>query len=287
MKPLVVFVTVAAICLISGANAQETKKPLSGATWMFGWTPNASASYFTPTPELCKFAGANAVGLASPSPTPPPNLHPCKFPGDNVEGPTVLADFPDGVSSDGRGAYVKGEDGVIGSNTGHEGALTIFDKTGTARNIRSFSVNLNKPVPGGGGVPLGIVTSGNGSGFLAQRQMAGDTVPNLMDIPVGKTETAALMSIAFHINRRFHILQMGPVANGHCMEVKNLVHGTGTSSGTITRVSRTKWVIDLPAGSIGRLFDLQGAQPGPGPANYEHAVDKGLYYVHLHYEIGR
>ena len=210
---------------------------------------------------------------------------PCKFPGSNTVGPAVVADFSDGVSSDGRGPYNKGTDGVIDSRTGREGALTIFDRADG--NIRSFSVNLNKPVPGGGGVPLGIVSSGKPSGFVTQRGMVGDAVQNFMDIPVGQTETAALMSIAFHINGRFHLLQMGPMANGHCMGVKNLVHGTGTTSGTITRVSLTKWVMDLPAGSIGRLFDIQGAKVGPGPPNYEHAVDKGLYYVHLHYEIGR
>ena len=222
-----------------------------------------SASYCAPTPEPCKFAGASAVG------------------------PAVVADFPDGVSSDGRGPYLMGKDGVIDSSTGREGALTIFDRTDTVRNIRSFSVNLNKPVPGGGGVPLGIVSSGNGSGFVTQRRMVGDTVQNLMDIPVGQTDTAALMSVGFHINGRFHLLQMGPVANGHCMTDKNLVNGAGTSSGTIYRASKTKWVMDLPAGSVGRLFEMGALDTLHVKRTWEQALDKGLYYVHLHYEIGR
>lgn len=213
---------------------------------------------------------------------PPPE--PCKFPGSNTVGPAVVADFPDGVSSDGRGPYLNGKDGVIDSRTGQEGALTIFDRTDTVRNIRSFSVNLNKPVPGGGGVPLGIVTSGNPSGFITQRGMVGDTVQNFMDIPVGQTEKAAMVHIAFHINGRFRVLQMGPQPSGHCFGTGTRVNGTGTSAGTITRVSGTKWIMDLPAGSVGRLFDIQGAQR---VVDYEHAVDKGLYYVHLHYEIGR
>jgi len=211
----------------------------------------------------------------------------CEFPGSNIVGPAVVADFPDGVSSDGRGPYYKGSDGVIDSRTGQEGALTIFDRAHTVKHIRSFSVNLNKPVPGGGGVPLGVVSSGSPSGFITQRGMIGDTVQNFMNIPVGQTEKAAMMHIAFYINGRFHILQMGPQPSGHCAIEEDAVHGTGTSAGTITRVSRTKWVMNLPDGSIGRLFDIQGAQRvGVGPPNYEHAVDKGLYYVHLRYEIG-
>jgi hypothetical protein len=218
-----------------------------------------------------------------------PTSEPCEFPGSNTVGPTIVADFSDGVSSDGRGPYVRGQDGVIDSRAGQEGALTIFDRADSVRNIRSFSVNLNKPVPGGGGVPLGIANSGNPSGFITQRGMVGDAVQNLMDIPVGQTEKAAMMHIAFHINGRGYLLQMGPQASGHCIGGKNLVHGTGTSRGTITRVSATKWAMDLPEGSIGRLFDMQSPQRQPGErpqSNNEHAVDKGLYYVHLHYEIG-
>lgn len=202
----------------------------------------------------------------------------CEFPGADSVGQTALSDFPDGVASDGRGLYRLGKDGVIDSRAGTEAILTIWDRADTVKNGRSFTVNLNKPVPGGGGIPLGINPAGNGSGFVTQRGMVGDTVRNMLDIPVGKTETAALMSVAFHINGRRHVLQMGPQANGHCMTGRNLVHGTGTSSGKIYRASKTKWVMDLPAGSIGRLFDMEDL--------WDHAVDKGLYYVHLHYEIG-
>jgi hypothetical protein len=146
-------------------------------------------------------------------------------------------------------------------------------------NARALTVNLNKPVPRGGGVPLGIATSGDSSGLIAQRSMIGDTVQNLLDIAVGQIVTAALISVTFHLNGRRHLLQMGPIANGHCMRGKNRLHGTGTSSGTIHRASLTKWVVELPAGSIGRLFDMQDG--------WGHAVDRGLYYVHLHYEIGK
>lgn len=122
----------------------------------------------------------------------------CEFPGPDSIGPVVVADFTDGVSSDGRGPYVKGKDGVVDSRAGTEGALTFYWRD-TLENPRALTVNLNKPVPGGGGVPLGIATSGDGSGLITQRGMVGDTVQNLTDIAVGRTDTAAMMSIAFHV----------------------------------------------------------------------------------------
>jgi hypothetical protein len=137
---------------------------------------------------------------------------------------------------------------------------------------------LNDPVPGAGGVPLGTITDGSDINIETQWYRVGDTRQNLHDIPVGQTVTANQMNVTFHINGRFHILQMGPQAYGHCHSLPTAVFGTGTSSGTIYRASETKWAIDLPAGSVGRLFDLYNTD--------QYAVDKGLYYAQLHYEIG-
>ena len=219
----------------------------------------------------------------------------CVFPGEDSILPIVVADLSDGVSSDGRGPYINNKDGVIQTRAGREGALVIClydrkkrtcaDSAEALNSVRSFTVNLSKPVPGGGGASLGTVGSRTAGAILAQRGMIGDTIQNLNTIAVGHTDAAAMLSISLRVNGRNHLLQMGPQANGHCLDAsdgvpgKNLVHGTGTSTGTISRVSPTKWVIDLPQGSIGRLFDSEN-----GP---DHAVDKGLYYVHLHYEIGR
>ena len=82
----------------------------------------------------------------------------------------------------------------------------------------------------------------------------------------------------FSLNGRLYLLQMGPQPNGHCHD-STFMHGAGTSSATIYRASETKWVVDLPAGSVGRLFELDSST--------EHAVDKGLYHIRLHYEIGK
>jgi hypothetical protein len=204
-------------------------------------------------------------------------------------GPTTVSDFSDGVSSDGRGPYIQGTGAVGGSVVGNEAALSIDGRDKKTKNPRRLTVNLNRPVPGGGGAPLGITT--DGGGLITQRALAENVFQNVNTIPVGQTVMAAQMNVSFSINGNVYILQMGPQAHGHCMTSANRVNGIGTSSGTIYRASKTKWVMDLPAGSVGRLFDFANffdLEPNHRDWQHawEHAVDRGLYYVHLHYEIG-
>ena len=198
--------------------------------------------------------------------------------GTGTVGPTVITDLSNGVSSDGRGSYIQGTDGVGYSFVAHVAVLSFDKSSKSVKNPRKLTVNLNNPVPGGGGVPLGTITDGSDNQIETQWYRAGDTRQNLHNIPVGQTVTANQMNVTFHINGRFHTLQMGPQPFGHCHSVPTAVFGAGTSSGTIYRASAPKWVIDLPAGSVGRLFDLYTTD--------QYAVDKGLYYTQLHYEIG-
>jgi hypothetical protein len=193
-------------------------------------------------------------------------------------GPTVMTDYSSGVSSDGRGPYVQGTDGVRYSVVLYVAVLHLDQQKKSVKNPRKYTVNLNSPVPGGGGVPLGIITNGNDVNIEIQWYTAGNARQNLHNIPIGQTVTAEQIDVSFHVNGRFHVLQMGPQAYGHCHATQTQVRGTGTSSGTIYRASATKWVIDLPAGSVGRLFDLYNTT--------QYAVDKGLYFTQLHYEIG-
>jgi hypothetical protein len=198
--------------------------------------------------------------------------------GTATVAPTVITDYSNGVSSDGRGSYIQGTDGVGYSVVLYLATLSFEKSSKSVKTPRKYSVNLNNPVPGGGGVPLGTITDGNDNNIEIQWYRLGDARQNLHNIPVGTTVTANQIDVTFHINGRFHILQMGPQPYGHCHSAPTAVFGTGTSSGTIYRASETKWVIDLPAGSVGRLFDLYNTD--------EYAVDKGLYYTQLHFEIG-
>jgi len=198
--------------------------------------------------------------------------------GTATVAPTIIADFAGGVSSDGRSPYIQGTDGVTYSVVVTVATVSFGKSSKSVKHPRTYSVNLNNPVPGGGGVPLGTITDGSDINIETQWYRVGDARQNLHDIPVGQTVTAAQIDVTFHINGRFHILQMGPQPYGHCHSAATAVFGSGTSSGTIYRASATKWVIDVPDGSVGRLFDLYNTD--------QFAVDKGLYYTRLHYEIG-
>lgn len=223
---------------------------------------------------LGPFGATGSVGMAS-------GQVDCIADRSRLAGRTIVADRPDGVSSDGRGSYTTGN-GVRGSVVGIAAALALTS--------RKLTINLDHPVPGAGGVRLGIITDDHDNrlstqgfdqptGIYTQWKHIGDSVRSLLSIPVGHTVVAAQMNIFLHINGRFHVLQMGPQPFGHCHAdwQPNLVNGTGTSSGTISRPSHARWVMDLPAGSMGRLFDVS--------EDPRHAVDQGLYYVQLHYEI--
>ena len=189
-----------------------------------------------------------------------------------------IADHASGVSSDGRGRYLRGTDGVRWGVVQSMAALGFDPSTDTAAHHRTLRVNLTQPVPGGGGVPLGIVVDGRDNGLYAALGRAGDTLLSLHDIPIGRTVPAPQLSVMFHLENRFHVLQIGPQALGHCHVTPTLVHGNGTSTGTIHRAGPAKWVVDLPDGSIGRLFDIS--------RTVVHAVDRGLYRTRLRYEIG-
>lgn len=209
----------------------------------------------------------------------------CKVDRSMMVGTTTISDRSDGVSGDGLGPYRPGP-GVPGSVVGTGASLAIVSP-------RKLTVNLSRPVPGGGGTSLGTIADdgsdglpqasglGQGIGLDTQLKVVGDSVQSLLNIPIGQSVDAAQLNVRFHIDGRFHILQMGPQPFGHCHAganwQPNLMNGRGTSSGTIYRASKTRWVIDLPAGSVGRLFDVHD-----GPRR---AVDKGLYYTQLHYEI--
>ena len=99
--------------------------------------------------------------------------------------PIVISDFADGLSSDGRGPYIEGTDAVVASNASNSAMLTIYSKD-RIKNPRTYTMNVNNPVPGGGGVPLGIITDdrmGEGGGIMAQRLYGGDTAQNLQLLP--------------------------------------------------------------------------------------------------------
>jgi hypothetical protein len=142
------------------------------------------------------------------------------------------------------------------------------------KNPRHYSINLSHPVPGGRGVPLGVVTADGNTNIEIQWRRVGIVRQNLHEIAIGQTVAAGMVDVTFHIGGHFFVLQAGPLAYGQCHAALTRVDGSGTSSGTIHRATAT----DLPAGSVGRLYDLYHTD--------QYAVDRGLYYTDLHLEIG-
>ena len=130
--------------------------------------------------------------------------------------PSVIADNASGVSSDGRGPYIQGADGVRNSIVVYVAGLSFDKSSKSVKNPRKYTVNLNNPVPGGGGVPLGTITDGDDNNIEIQWYRVGNARQNLHNIPVGQTVTADQIDLTFHVTGRFHILQMGPQAYGHC-----------------------------------------------------------------------
>ena len=146
-------------------------------------------------------------------------------------------------------------------------------------------MNLNDPVRGDIGRPLGVVTeAAHPSTEWVTAEIAAQWVTDpdfaqhmIHEIPVGSTVFAQQLDLGFEINGVPHVLQMGPQPYDHCNPSGTTIYGTGTTRGTITRETSSRWVVDLPRGSIGRLFDNSRGSL--------HSVNKGLYHVSLHYVI--
>ncbi len=187
------------------------------------------------------------------------------------------------VTSDGRGPYVFGTSNVLALAASRAGVMVLGGPSTDGTPRRAIRVDLSQPVPGGGGVARGIVTDSSHLEVAAQWRAE----PNgerrrayaLVDIPEGTTVSAAQLDVQFHIDGVVHVLQMGPQPIGHCFSDSPAISGAGTTSGTITRRDANTWVVDLPPGSVGRLYDVH--------LSYPHAVDRGLYRVALRFVITR
>jgi hypothetical protein len=183
------------------------------------------------------------------------------------------------LSSDGLGTYVVGSN-VMRAGVGVDASLVLYPFAHSMKNPRAIVMNLNNPVPGGGGVARGVITDNSDLTVETQWYTGADLVRhNLHEIPVGTTVLADQIDVSLHINGVYHVMQMGPRPYGHCYSSGTAVHGAGTTRGTISRVSTSRWEIDLPSGSIGRLFDDHNTDV--------HAADKGLYYIDLHLIAGQ
>jgi hypothetical protein len=203
-------------------------------------------------------------------------------------GTFTMTDSGYSVSSDGLGPYRSGSSNVRVLSGGVDGAFLL---DGTSRGAsRSFMVDLNNPVPGDIGIPLGMIKADGvwpGSFVPAGANyrlhifflyMNADSTEFTGDIPVGTTVPASTIGLNFYVNGLHHVLQVGPFPwGGLCMAGGTAIYGQGTTVGTISRPTATTWIVDLPAGSVGRLFDNHRED--------KYAVNRGLYHVSLHFVL--
>lgn len=218
----------------------------------------------------------------------------------------TITDSGYAIRSDGLGAYRTGEANVNAAASPTFGVLMLQAISRVAR--RGFLVDLSHPVPGDISVPLGVLHA-DGSwlgpfvpsdgayrvevgGYAMRPDLARSiaahpkssirTLDSLIaqnpdaftDIPVGATVPASFIALDFYLNGLHHVLQAGPLPWGTCSTEGVSIYGEGTTTGTISRPSATSLVIDLPPGSIARLFDVH--------IDERQAVNRGLYYVSLH-----
>jgi hypothetical protein len=202
---------------------------------------------------------------------PTPGLRGLKF---------ELSGAPYSIRGDDRGPYVAAVDNVANVFAGYAAVLVLGPSKQGQVSHRSVSIDLDHPVAGDIGRALGIITDDHDMEVAAQWYSDADQRGHgVTDIPIGTTVKAAQADTEFHINGVVHDLQMGPQPIGHCFSDPTAVFGRGTSQATITRTDDSTWVVDLPEGSIGRLFDVH--------LSYPNAVNKGLYHVSLHYVLRR
>lgn len=190
-----------------------------------------------------------------------------------------LSDAPSStVRSDGLGPYVMGAGNVATIWAGYAAVMVLGAADSSRVPRRSISVDLTHPVPGDIGRSLGVVRDDHDLEVGAQ-WFADSThrARSVLEIPIGATVQAAQTDVEFHIDGVVHTLQIGPQPAGHCFSDRSAVNGSGTSTGTITRTDSTTWVIDVPPGSVARLFDVH--------LSYPNAVNKGLYHVAFRYVL--
>jgi len=201
-----------------------------------------------------------------------------------VGGTFTLSDSGNTITSDGQGPYRSGSANV-GVISGGPGNAFVLRET-PAGPTRTFNVDLSRPIPGDVGVPLDRITvdaarrrpfvpaATSYSLEIAALYFNDDTTAFTGDIPVGTTVRGSVF-INFYVNGLLHVLSMAPPGKeGICGTFgADALHGGGTTAALISRRSATSWVVTLPPGSVGRLFDSSREE--------KNAANRGLYHVSM------
>jgi hypothetical protein len=216
----------------------------------------------------------SAGAAAKPSLAPPP-AYPCT----TSNPPTValratIVNAGNSVQDDGLGDYI---DNVSNANVETISAFalrTFRQYRPNSKPIRGFSVDLNNPVPGGGGVPRGI--------FFDEKAVFGSYwyvdsnshVYGIQEIPIGITVESDRTQIWITNpgDGRRHVLHFGPWSN-ECEPFGPIVT-IGSTKVQITRTGMNSYSFYAPPGSVATLSDINDN-------NQQTPIYQGLFYVNL------
>lgn len=176
------------------------------------------------------------------------------------------------IRGDLKGSYVEGRDS---GNAYVRAALNIYataPSVAAAHATRSLKIDLSHPADSIA-ASLGIIEDHFADFHAWGSTLArGGVEPTIQYLPVGSAVKSALVHVDFTYHGRYYLLQLGPEALGEgCNQGGTALYGTGTTAATVARPRYNRYIVDAPAGSIGRLFDITNKLAG--------AVNKGLYYT--------
>ena len=189
---------------------------------------------------------------------------------DEVAANTELSPgFP--LASDGNGAYSDAVDGVD-TFIKHSLKLAIYEPQlwRPKTTVRHLLVDLSKPVPASGAVPLGIISTATEFKPYWYQDSTG-MVRTVHAIPRGTTVVSDRTDVLLDIDGRRHRLTMGQWRTRYC-DAEEGIDGSGTTDVRLTRLQEQEYTADAPIGSVARLWDISGRTP----------KNKGLYYFGLH-----
>lgn len=134
---------------------------------------------------------------------------------------------------------------------------------------RQIAIDLSQPVPGSGAVSHAAPAAGREFKSFWYRD-DNRMIRTVHAIPLGTTVPSPRTEVLLTLDGRKHYLTMGEWARGYC-EGTSPIHGEGTSQAMISRAGQEDFRVDLPLGSVARLWDISSDPP----------QDKGLYSFHL------
>ena len=168
------------------------------------------------------------------------------------------------LRDDGKGAYARGVDYVDSFFQGHGQYKWVLRPTQEVggKEVRSFYANMNDPVAGSGAVALGDVRD-------YRSQVIVFASRPLDRLAIGVPERGDKVTVHFHSRGKYYgmVFEPRPTGTGN-----TLLTGAGTTASILTRTGDSTWTLELPPGSVGRLWE----DPG-----HDQRVDRGLYHFDL------